>query len=201
MAPEEAVENEETQDGAEAANPEGSGDGQDAAGSTDPTLLSQLLVPESLVRMAIGVLVLGGLTAGIFFLIVDVIGPRIGPVDNVPYSGTAADVEVAPAIEAPGMQWVVDDIVLNPAGTNGKRFLRLGLAIETKDGAPLIAELDSRRAQMRDLLIRKFSSRTIEELGDPVVREEIRLTCIEEINARLAGGEISDMYFTDYVLQ
>ncbi len=201
MAPEEAVENEETQEGADGAEPEGGGEGQEAAGSTGPTLLSQLLVPEALVRMAIGVLVLGGLTAGIFFLIVDVVGPALGPVDNVPLSGTAADVEVAPAIEPPGMQWVVDDIVLNPAGTNGKRFLRLGLAIETKDGAPLIAELDSRSAQMRDLLIRKFSSRTIEELSDPVVREEIRISCIEEINGRLAVGEISDMYFTDYVLQ
>lgn len=201
MAPEEAVQNEETPDGAPSAETEGGAETQEGAVSDGPSLIAQLLVPESLVRMAIGVLVLGGLTAGIFFLIVDVIGPKLGPVKNLPLSGTAADTEVAPAIEPPGLQWVVDDIVLNPAGTNGKRFLRLGLAIETKDGANLIAELDSRRAQMRDLLIRKFSSRTIEELSDPVVREEIRVSCIEEINARLASGEISDMFFTDYVLQ
>ena len=201
MAPEEAVQNEETEEGALGGEQDEGAEVAESGKTTGPTLLSQLLVPESLVRMAIGVLVLGGLTAGIFFLIVDVIGPALGPVANDPLGGTAADTEVAPAIEEPGLQWMVEDIVLNPAGTNGKRFLRLGLAIETRDGPALIAELDARSAQMRDLLIRKFSSRTIEELSDPVVREEIRLSCIEEINSRLAAGAISDMYFTDYVLQ
>jgi|GEM_PF-3231582 len=198
MAPEEAKE--EIQ---ETAATDDTGTGQETGGSVDakPSMLSQLLVPEALVRMAIGLLVLGALTAGIFFLIVDLIGPALGPVENPAVSGSAADESVAPPVELPGEQWMVEDIVLNPAGTHGKRFLRLGLAIETKDGLPVITELDTRSAQMRDLLIRQFSSRTIEELSDPVVREEVRLSCIYEINSRLASGEISDIYFTDYVLQ
>ncbi len=200
MAPEEATQNEETPDGA-APEGEATEGGAEGTAEAKPSLLSQLLVPEALVRMAIGVLVLGALTAGIFFLIVDVLGPALGPVENPEVSGSAADETAPPEIEPPGEQWMVEDIVLNPAGTNGKRFLRLGLAIETKDGLSVITELDTRSAQMRDLLIRQFSSRTIEELGDPVVREEIRLSCIDEINSRLVSGAISDIYFTDYVLQ
>lgn len=163
--------------------------------------LGALLVPDALVRMGIGVLVLSGLTVGAFFLVTDVIGPAVGPVDAVSVAGTKADGDVPPVVSPPGDQYVIDEIVLNPAGSRGKRFLRLGVCLETEDGADVLVELESRKAQLRDLLIRKFSSRTIDELSDPTVREEIRLSCIDEINATLAAGTISSMYFTDYVLQ
>jgi len=158
-------------------------------------------VPDALVRMGIGILVLGGMTAGAFYLVTDVIGPAVGPVETISVAGTASDADVPPVTEMPGEHYVIDDLVLNPAGSRGKRFLRLGVALEAETGAGVVAELTTRSAQIRDLLIRKFSSRTIDELSDPTVREEIRLTCIDEINANLAGGKISNLYFTDYVLQ
>ncbi len=165
------------------------------------SILGSLLVPDALVRMGIGILVLGGMTAGAFYLVTDVIGPAVGPVETISVAGTASDADVPPVTEMPGEHYVIDDLVLNPAGSRGKRFLRLGVALEAETGAGVVAELTTRSAQIRDLLIRKFSSRTIDELSDPTVREEIRLTCIDEINANLAGGKISNLYFTDYVLQ
>ncbi len=171
------------------------------ASAPSPSRFGALLVPDALVRMGIGVLVLSGLTAGTFFLVTDVIGPALGPVESAHVAGTLADGEVPPVVAPPGDQYMIEEIVLNPAGSRGKRFLRLGVCLETEDGPSVLAELDSRRAQVRDLLIRKFSARTIDELSDPTVREEIRLSCIDEINAALASGTISSMYFTDYVLQ
>ncbi|MCK4304568.1 MAG: flagellar basal body-associated FliL family protein [Candidatus Eisenbacteria sp.] len=162
---------------------------------------SRALVPESLVRISIGIIILGGMTVGAFFLITDVIAPHLGPKQEETFTGSAVDEQLLPVVEAPGEQYVVEDIIVNPSGTRGKRFLRLGISLETKDGPTVLAELDSRRAQIRDLLIRKFSRRTLEELSDPTVREEIRLSCIEEINTNLLEGEIANLYFTDYVLQ
>ncbi len=179
-------------------------DTREAEGASEPesrSKLGALLVPDALVRMGIGVLVLSGLTVGAFFLVTDVIGPAVGPVDAVSVGGTTADGEVPPVVAPPGDQYVIDEIVLNPAGSRGKRFLRLGVCLETDDGAAVLAELELRKAQVRDLLIRKFSSRTIDELSDPTVREEVRLSCIDEINATLTAGMISNLYFTDYVLQ
>jgi flagellar FliL protein len=167
----------------------------------NPTIISQLLVPDALVRIGVGILALGGMTAGAFLLITDVIGPSLGPVEQAQVTGTAADTNVPEVAAAPGDQYMVDDIIINPAGTRGKRFLRLGFALETGDGPTVVAELETRRAQVRDLFIRKFSTRTLDEIGDPMVREEIRLSCIEELNAMLIAGEVSNLYFTDYVLQ
>jgi flagellar FliL protein len=159
------------------------------------------MVPDALVRISVGVMVLGAMTVGVFFLVTDVIGPSLGPPLPEAVSGTAADEEVAPIIEPPGEHYMVEDLVINPAETRGKRFLRLGVALETRDGPGVLAEMNTRGAQLRDLLIQKFSSRTIDELSDPTVREEIRLQCIDEVNATLASGQISNLFFTDYVLQ
>jgi flagellar basal body-associated protein FliL len=157
---------------------------------------SALLLPDALVRISIGIIILGVMSVGAFIVITDVIAPRLGPVQPI-----EEEPEPEVLVEPPGEQWVIADVIVNPAGTRGKRYLRLGVALETRDGPLVLAELDSRRAQMRDLLIRKFSARTIDELSDPTVREEIRLSCIEEINANLGDGQIEEMYFTDYVLQ
>jgi len=165
------------------------------------TPFTALMVPDALVRISIGVIVLGALTVGVFFLITDVIGPSLGPMLPASVRGTAADEEVAPAVLAPGENYMVEEVVINPAGTRGKHFLRLGIALETHSGPELLAELEVRKAQLRDLLIQKFSTRTIDELGDPTVREELRLQCVDEINAMVTTGKISNIYFTDYVLQ
>jgi flagellar basal body-associated protein FliL len=165
------------------------------------TPFTALMVPDALVRVSIGVIVLGALTVGVFFLITDVIGPSLGPMLPEKIRGTASDAEVAPAVEPPGENYMVEEVVINPAGTRGKHFLRLGIALETHSGPDLLAELETRKAQLRDLLIQKFSTRTIDELGDPTVREELRLQCVDEINAMVTSGKISNIYFTDYVLQ
>ncbi len=165
------------------------------------TPFTALMVPDAVVRVSIGVIVLGALTVGVFFLITDVIGPNLGPMLPGQARGTAADEQVEPAVLPPGENYMVEEVVINPAGTRGKHFLRLGIALETHSGPELLAELEVRKAQLRDMLIQKFSTRTIDELGDPTVREELRLQCVDEINAMVTQGKISNLYFTDYVLQ
>lgn len=184
-------------------DPEAGADGADGQAEEEAKQggLGGLFVPDALVRISIGIIVLGALTVGVFFLITDVIGPALGPPLSEELAGTANDEEVGPAIEPPGEQFMISDIIINPAGTRGKRFLRLGLALETKDGPLVIDELTTRAAQIRDLIIRQFTARTLDELGDPIVREEIRLSCIDEVNAHLGNGKIASIYFTDYVLQ
>ncbi len=163
-------------------------------------LLGPIAVPPTLLRIALGVLVLGVMTAGTFFLVTDVIAPALGPAAPTAAGANAAG-SVAGALDAPGEQLVIDEMIVNPAGTLGRRFLRLGVTLETVDGPKALQELNSRSAQVRDLLIREFSSRTLEELTDPEVREEIRAACLAQVNAHMISGKVSRLYFTDYVLQ
>jgi flagellar basal body-associated protein FliL len=205
MAAEEAHEGQgaaRTGQGAGVDEPQVHGAGAEAA--VQPAgggLLSAATLPAAAVRVAVGILVLGGMTAGTFFLVTDVIGPSLGPGGSGRGPTPEAEVLVAEQPALPGEQFVVEEIVVNPAGTRGKRFLRLGVALETAQGPAVTEELSTRKAQVRDLFIREFSSRGLDELTDPTVREEIRLACIDKINGFLVSGDISNLYFTDYVLQ
>ncbi|MBM3317131.1 MAG: flagellar basal body-associated FliL family protein [Candidatus Eisenbacteria bacterium] len=167
--------------------------------ATSPRWLAGLQVPGPLVRIAVGVIAVGLMTTGLFFLVTDVLLPGLGPARAAP-----AQPEAQGAGALPGNQFKVDEIIVNPAGTHGRRFLRLGVALEAFSGAggeAVLGELEARQAQVRDLFIREFSSRTLEELTDPTVREELRAGCQEKINGLLVKGKIAQLYFTDYVLQ
>jgi len=190
-----------------AAKPAGTASEETAATATDAaaapraSFLGPIRLPPIAVRIAIGVLAVGVMTTGLFLLVTEVLVPSLGAGQNAGASAGAAAVAPEPL---PGEQFVIDEIIVNPAGTQGRRFLRLGVALEAaagEAGAPVMSELETRKAQIRDLFIREFSQRTLDELTDLTVREELRVACIQQINGMLVKGKVSNLYFTDYVLQ
>jgi flagellar FliL protein len=173
----------------------------DEAAAPRASFLGPIRLPAIAVRIAIGVLAVGVMTTGLFLLVTEVLVPSLGAGQD---SGASADAAAVSSEALPGEQFVIDEIILNPAGTQGRRFLRLGVALEAaagEAGASVMSELETRKAQIRDLFIREFSQRTLDELTDLTVREELRIACTQQVNAILVKGKVSDLYFTDYVLQ
>lgn len=171
----------------------------DGAAAPRASFLGPIRLPAITVRIAIGVLAVGVMTTGLFLLVTEVLVPALGAGGGA--TATAATVAPEPL---PGEQFVIDEIILNPAGTQGRRFLRLGVALEAaagEAGAAAMSELETRKAQVRDLFILEFSQRTLDELTDVTVREELRVACTQKINAILVKGSVDNLYFTDYVLQ
>ena len=104
-----------------------------------------------------------------------------------------------------GPVYTVDDIVVNPAGTGGTRFLSASFGFELESEEQL-ERFESREAIIRDALIMILSSKTIDQLTDQSQKESIR----EEIRTRVAGiisppdrenGDLAGVYYTDFVLQ
>ncbi len=94
----------------------------------------------------------------------------------------------------------IDDLLINPAGSGGKRFLVVSLGVEARDG-DVLAELTKRDIVVRDAVLRLLSRRTAEELGSIDLRSEIKEEVISELNGILQKGEITRLYFTQYLLQ
>lgn len=173
----------------------------DGAAAPRASFLGPIRLPAITVRVAIGVLAVGVMTTALFLLVTEVLVPALGAGGGAGATATAAAAAPEPL---PGEHFVIDEIILNPAGTQGRRFLRLGVALEVaagEAGAAAMSELETRKAQVRDLLILEFSQRTLDELTDLTVREELRVACVQKLNAILVKGRISNLYFTDYVLQ
>jgi flagellar FliL protein len=98
------------------------------------------------------------------------------------------------------MVYAIKDIVVNPAGTGGTRFLSVSFGFELGDAA-LMAEFTEREALVRDALITILSSKTVAQLTDAREKEIARLQIKKRLEQLLETEEIAGVYYTDFVLQ
>ena len=147
-------------------------------------------------------LLVGGLAAGVTlgstmgFL---VLGPKLAPSPAHAAAKGAAAKDSAKKIE-PSPIYQMDNLVLNPAGSGGTRFLLLSVALEVKDAATA-EELKAHDAEMRDAILRLFGAKTVDQVAEASAREALR----EEVNASLSkllpAGAIRRVYFPQFVIQ
>lgn len=98
------------------------------------------------------------------------------------------------------MIYAINDIVVNPAGTGGSRFLSISFGFELED-ALLHAEFENKEIIIRDALITILSSKTVSELTDPKQKEIVRYQIKKRISHIMDSDEIAGVYYTDFVLQ
>lgn len=91
-------------------------------------------------------------------------------------------------------------IVVNPYGTNGRRFLAMDMSIGVNNRSA-IRELRDKDAQLRDRINTFLSRKTVAELTNVVSKRKIKKDIITLINRMLERGEVIEIYFTKYVLQ
>ena len=96
--------------------------------------------------------------------------------------------------------YALDDLVINPLGSQGKRFLVLSMALMIKDEKGL-EELENVEPAIKDGIIALLSRKTVAWFSEvnnrEFLRREIRLT----INRKLTDTQVLKVYFTKYVLQ
>lgn len=153
-------------------------------------------VPVFLVQLAV-----------LFFLATKFLGPS---------SGAAASKEPETKTESKGeskggggkegaegeasSMYVVKDLIVNPAGTNGTRFLLLTVAFETSTPESE-KELEKREIQVRDMLNSVLTSKGLDELANVERREELRGEIQAKVGEILKSGAITNVYFSKFIIQ
>ena len=94
----------------------------------------------------------------------------------------------------------VKHIVVNPYGTNGRRFLAMDMSIGVSNKS-VIGELKDKDAQLRDRINTFLSRKTVAELTNIVSKRKIKNDLKSLLNKMLDKGEVNEIYFTKYVLQ
>ncbi len=94
----------------------------------------------------------------------------------------------------------VGPLIVNPAGSNGERYLKATIAIEMYDAA-IQAELEKRLPQIKNQVNNVLSSKTIEQVQTNEDKEKLRREIQNRINGMLITGRISNVYFEEYVYQ
>ncbi|HEY0969850.1 MAG TPA: flagellar basal body-associated FliL family protein [Gemmatimonadales bacterium] len=95
---------------------------------------------------------------------------------------------------------VVDNMVLNPAGSGGARFLLLSVGLAVKDEAT-VKTLSDRDPELRDVVLRFMGARTIEELADVGLRDSLKAQLRTAVGERFGAGTVIDVYFPQFVIQ
>ena len=92
----------------------------------------------------------------------------------------------------------LETFVVNIAATKGRKVAKVNIEIELK-GDNVAAEIEKRKAQVRDIIIIILSSKTYDEVSTMEGKEALREEIKEQLNSFLATGKISNVYFTEFI--
>jgi flagellar FliL protein len=106
----------------------------------------------------------------------------------------SADASGAPSVH------LLENLVLNPAGSGGSRFLLLSVAIETS-GPNTVTAFQARDAELRDIMLTALGSKTVDQLTDITTREGIKTELLATITARFGKNAVKRLYFPQFVVQ
>jgi flagellar protein FliL len=150
---------------------------------------------------------LGGI-AGAFL-----IAPRLAGAGTPPAAATAPASAPAPESESssksdkkdtkapsPAHIYRIDNVIVNPAGSDGTRFLMASVAYEIPDD-PSEQLLHAHEVQMRDDVISILGTMSMEQLTAPHARDTIKARLIG-IAQRILGPQTQiEVYIPQFVIQ
>lgn len=96
--------------------------------------------------------------------------------------------------------YVVEDLIINPAGTDGKRLLltSIGFDLLTDQNQK---ELKEKEVLVKDAVISVLSSKDMAHLSDALYRDTLRMEISQKITQLIPGVKINNVYFSKYILQ
>jgi flagellar protein FliL len=96
--------------------------------------------------------------------------------------------------------YTVDNVVLNPAGTGGTRFLMITVAFELDD-AKYEESMKEKDAEIRDLIVSLFAKKTVDQLAEAALRDGFRAEAVAAVSPLLPKKAIRRVFFPQFVIQ
>ena len=96
--------------------------------------------------------------------------------------------------------FLIKDMIVNPAGTNGTRFLltTVGIEVSTPEAQQ---ELEKKEVQVRDLLNSILTSKELADLVSIEQREVLRGEISKKVGEMLKTGKLRNVYFSKFIIQ
>lgn len=95
---------------------------------------------------------------------------------------------------------VIENLVVNAAGTNASRFLMASVALAPGPQADVEA-LAARDIELRDALLRLLGTKTVPELADIARREAIKEEMMTVLSELLGEGWVKRIYLPGFFIQ
>ena len=132
-----------------------------------------------------------------------VVAPRV-IASRMPATTSEADSGAAqPAHEPAGEQgplFTIDNLIVNPAGSLGSRFLMISVAIETPN-AKVEETLRKQEPRIRDMIIALLERQTMEMLSQVGARDSLKAQLADTIATVYGGGARLRLFLPQFVIQ
>jgi flagellar FliL protein len=158
-----------------------------------------------IIIIAIFVLLIGMMGAGFFFILKQM-NNAVAQV-QLQNSDKAAEQE-APKEDpnAIGQIYKLDTLIVNLADQGGKRYLRVTMELELKptgkvDPTEVVKELDTRLPQIRDAILMILPTKQYADIATTTGKTALRDEIMAKLNTFLKTGKISNIYFSEFVVQ
>ena len=101
---------------------------------------------------------------------------------------------------ASGLIFSVDDMIVNPAQTNGKMLLlaSLGLAVENEESRKVMEE---KQVIVKDAIISVLSSKNVTQLSSATYRDTLKTEILKNLSTQMPGSKVNNIYFSKFIIQ
>ena len=154
-------------------------------------------VSKTVLIIIISVFVLFMAMAGAGFYVLWQKAPR-SPVATVTASKSATKPQ--PPGNTMGPIYSINPFVINLAGSEGKRFLRIKMDLELKDQAT-IEQVRAQFPRVKDKLLTILSSKKFEDISTVEGKKVLRAEIAGTIDTLFSKGAVTNVYFTDFVVE
>lgn len=108
--------------------------------------------------------------------------------------------EKKPPVELGKYIYSIDDIIINPANTDGKRLLLTNVGFDVSK-SDMIDNLKTREAMVKDAVISTLSSKDIVELNNTSYRDTLKAEITGRLKKLIPDVSINKIYFSKYIIQ
>ncbi|MBI5730675.1 MAG: flagellar basal body-associated FliL family protein [Ignavibacteriales bacterium] len=141
----------------------------------------------------------------VYFITANILLTRLQANNSAEQQLPAADKEAVKKEEPKSVElgkhiYMVDDLIINPANTDGKRLLlsSLGFDVASEQNTQ---ELKAKEVLLKDAIISVVSSKGMSQLGNIAYRDSLRTEITKRVNKVMPEVKINTIYFSKYILQ
>jgi flagellar protein FliL len=101
---------------------------------------------------------------------------------------------------ASGNMKQLDPFIVNLADAEGQRYLKAVIQLEV-DNASVEGEIQGKLPQIRDEILMILSNKTFEDVSTTAGKKMVKREIASAVNKYLTGGQITQVFFTEFVVQ
>ncbi len=93
----------------------------------------------------------------------------------------------------------IDDIIVNPAGTNGQRLLLVSLGFDVATEQEF-SSLQSKELLLKDMVISTLSEKSMSDLGRLGTKDSLKVEITKKLASTMPDIKVNQVYFSKYVI-